>query len=34
MNEACLNFLGKDVGSPEGLAFALEIMHFLAQAYG
>ena len=29
MNEACLNFLGKDVGSPEGLAFALEIMHFL-----
>ena len=29
MNEACLNFLGKDVGSHEGLAFALEIMHFL-----
>lgn len=29
MNEACLNFLGKDIGTPEGLAFALEIMHFL-----
>ena len=29
MNECCLNFLGKDVGSPEGLAFSLEIMHFL-----
>ena len=29
MNEACLNFLGKDIGSPEGLAFSLEVMHFL-----
>lgn len=29
MNEACLNFLGKDIGSQEGLAFALEVMHFL-----
>ena len=29
MNECCLNFLGKDVGSPEGLAFSLEIMHYL-----
>lgn len=29
MNEACLNFLGKDIGSREGLAFALEVMHFL-----
>lgn len=29
MNEACLNFMGKDIGSPEGLEFALEIMHFL-----
>ena len=29
MNEACLNFLGKDIGSKEGLAFALEVMHFL-----
>ena len=29
MNECCLNFLGKDVGSPEGLAFSLEIMQFL-----
>ena len=29
MNEACLNFLGKDIGSKEGLAFALEVIHFL-----
>lgn len=29
MNEACLNFLGKDISTPEGLAFALEVMHFL-----
>ena len=29
MNEACLNFLGKDIGSPEGLSFALEVMHYL-----
>ncbi len=29
MNECCLNFIGKDVGSPEGLAFSLEIMNFL-----
>ncbi|MBQ7754202.1 MAG: ribonucleoside triphosphate reductase, partial [Clostridia bacterium] len=29
MNEACLNFLGKDIGSQEGLSFALEVMHFL-----
>jgi ribonucleoside-triphosphate reductase len=29
MNEACLNFLGKDVGTPEGLACSLEVMHFL-----
>jgi len=29
MNEACVNFLGKDIGSKEGLEFALEVMHFL-----
>ena len=29
MNEACLNFIGKDIGSDEGLAFSLEIMNFL-----
>ncbi len=29
MNEACLNFLGKDIGSPEGQAFALEVMDFI-----
>ncbi|MEJ2725811.1 MAG: ribonucleoside triphosphate reductase [Deltaproteobacteria bacterium] len=26
MNEACLNFLGKDLGSPEGLNFSLKVM--------
>lgn len=31
MNEACLNFLGKDIGSEEGLAFSLEVMHFLRE---
>ncbi len=31
MNEACLNFLGKDIGSREGLAFSLEVMHFLRE---
>jgi len=29
MNEALLNFLGKDIVAPQGRAFALEIMHFL-----
>jgi len=29
MNECCLNFVGKDIGSPEGLAFSLEVMNFL-----
>ncbi len=33
MNEACLNFLGegKDVGSPEGLEFALEVINYLRE---
>ena len=29
MNEALLNFMGKDITSPEGQAFALEIMEYL-----
>ena len=29
MNEACLNFLGRDIGSPEGQAFAIEVMDFI-----
>lgn len=29
MNECCLNFLGKDIGSKEGLEFSLEVMHYL-----
>ncbi|OGY52064.1 MAG: ribonucleoside triphosphate reductase [Candidatus Buchananbacteria bacterium RIFCSPHIGHO2_02_FULL_56_16] len=28
-NEACLNFLGKDIGTPEGRGFALEILEFM-----
>ena len=31
MNECCLNFLGKDIGSQEGLTFALDVMHFLRE---
>ncbi len=31
MNEACLNFLKKDIASPEGHAFALEVLEFLRQ---
>ncbi len=29
MNEAAENFMGKDITTPEGQAFALEIMHYL-----
>lgn len=29
MNEACLNFLGKNLGSEEGRGFALKVMDFL-----
>ncbi|MFC1814135.1 ribonucleoside triphosphate reductase [Thermodesulfobacteriota bacterium] len=29
MNEACLNFLGKDIASTEGQAFSLDVMDFL-----
>jgi ribonucleoside-triphosphate reductase len=29
MNEACLNFIGADIGSAEGRQFALEVMDFL-----
>ena len=31
MNEACLNLLGKDIGSREGLEFAKEIMLFMRE---
>ncbi|MCL2696152.1 MAG: ribonucleoside triphosphate reductase, partial [Clostridiales bacterium] len=31
LNEACLNFMGKDIGSEEGLAFGLEVMNFLRE---
>jgi anaerobic ribonucleoside-triphosphate reductase len=29
MHEACLNHLGKGIGTPEGQAFAIEILHFM-----
>jgi ribonucleoside-triphosphate reductase (formate) len=29
MNEACMNFLGENIGSPGGQTFALEVMDFL-----
>lgn len=31
MNEACLNFLGSDIASEEGMAFAQEVMDFMRQ---
>jgi ribonucleoside-triphosphate reductase (formate) len=32
MNEACLNFLGKDITTAEGQQFALRVMDFLREA--
>jgi len=29
MHEACLNFLGKGIGTPEGKEFAIDILHFM-----
>ncbi|HTK60162.1 MAG TPA: ribonucleoside triphosphate reductase, partial [Candidatus Baltobacteraceae bacterium] len=29
MNEACLNFLGTDIASPDGRAFALDVLEFM-----
>jgi ribonucleoside-triphosphate reductase len=29
MNEACINFLGEDIGSSSGQAFSLEVMDFI-----
>lgn len=29
LNEACLNLFGKDIGTPEGVAFALRVMAFM-----
>jgi len=31
MNEACLNLFGKDIGSKEGIDFAIEIMEFMRE---
>ncbi|MCX5757532.1 MAG: ribonucleoside triphosphate reductase [Candidatus Hydrogenedentes bacterium] len=31
MNEALLNFMGKDIGTPEGQAFAVDIMNYLRE---
>jgi len=29
MNEALKNFMGKDITTPEGQKFAIDIMHYL-----
>jgi ribonucleoside-triphosphate reductase len=29
MNEACLNFLGKNIASPEGIEFSLKVLRFM-----
>ena len=29
MNEACLNLLGGDIGSPEGMAFAAQVLDYM-----
>jgi len=31
LNEACLNFIGKDIGTKEGGEFALEVMDFMRE---
>jgi ribonucleoside-triphosphate reductase len=31
MNEACINFLGKDISTPEGKAFAIETLNFMRE---
>lgn len=31
MNEACLNFLGKNIASPEGQEFAVEVLDFMRE---
>ncbi|MFW5780788.1 MAG: anaerobic ribonucleoside-triphosphate reductase, partial [Bacillota bacterium] len=31
MNEALLNFIGKDIGSPEGLQFAIKVLNYLRE---
>jgi len=32
MNEACMNFLGADIGSPQGKSFAADVMDFIRGA--
>ncbi|HON19562.1 MAG TPA: ribonucleoside triphosphate reductase, partial [Salinivirgaceae bacterium] len=31
MNECCLNFLGKNIGTPEGKEFAIEVLMFIRE---
>jgi ribonucleoside-triphosphate reductase len=31
MNEACINFMGKDIGTEEGQAFSLRVMDFIRE---
>ena len=31
MNEALLNFMGKDIGTPEGQSFAIKVLNYLRE---
>lgn len=31
MNESLLNFIGKDIGSPEGLSFSIKVLNYLRE---
>lgn len=31
MNEACLNFMGKDISTPEGQAFTIRVMNYMRE---
>ena len=31
MNECCINFIGDDITTPEGKAFAIEILDFMRE---
>jgi ribonucleoside-triphosphate reductase len=31
MNEACLNFLGKGIGTPEGKSFTIQVLNFMRE---
>ena len=31
MNESLLNFMGKDIGTPQGLSFAIKVLNYLRE---